>query len=194
MTEKMLRGEKTKFVLSALHEGVACTLDVLEWYLSLYAESYRKSWNSMAGREHRAEKRVLAELYRERQRFYTLLNRLKRAGLVASRAKSGSTWWSLTAVGKKKLSILSEERFPYEKEVSQIVTVVAFDIPESKRRDRDWVRDVLRFLDFEMLQRSIWIGKVKVPEGFLRDLRKREILDCVEIFEIGERGTLSRLN
>ena len=59
--------------------------------------------------------------------------------------------------------------------------------------ERAWVRDVLRFLDFSMLHRSVWIGRCKMPEAFLEDLRLKNLHTCFQIFEIGKRGTLDQL-
>lgn len=71
--------------------------------------------------------------------------------------------------------------------------IFAYDIPEREKQKRAWLREVLRLLGFRMLQKSLWIGKSKIPEGFLQDLRKKEIMDHVHIFEISKTGTLKEL-
>lgn len=47
--------------------------------------------------------------------------------------------------------------------------MVFFDIPEKKRKYRDYLRKILRLIGFYELQRSIWVYPYPVP-GFLKDL------------------------
>lgn len=47
--------------------------------------------------------------------------------------------------------------------------MIFFDIPESKRRYRDYLRRVIRVVGFHEFQRSIWIYPYPVPE-FLKNL------------------------
>lgn len=47
--------------------------------------------------------------------------------------------------------------------------MVFFDIPEEKRKYRDYLRKILRLVGFHEFQRSIWVYPYPVP-GFLKDL------------------------
>ena len=47
--------------------------------------------------------------------------------------------------------------------------MVLFDIPEEKRKYRDYLRKVLKLVGFKEFQRSIWIYPYPVP-GFLKEL------------------------
>jgi DNA-binding transcriptional regulator PaaX len=47
--------------------------------------------------------------------------------------------------------------------------MVFFDIPEEKRRYRDYLRKVLKLVGFHEFQRSIWVYPYPVPQ-FLKDL------------------------
>ena len=44
-----------------------------------------------------------------------------------------------------------------------------------------------------MIQKSVWIGKVKIPKEFLDDLFKLRLIDYIEIFEISKAGSLKNL-
>ncbi|MBM4388891.1 MAG: CRISPR-associated endonuclease Cas2 [Deltaproteobacteria bacterium] len=70
---------------------------------------------------------------------------------------------------------------------------MAFDVPERERRKRTWLREVLRNLGFECVQKSVWIGKVKVPRQFLRDVRRYHLAEFIEVFQITKRGTLQQI-
>ena len=68
--------------------------------------------------------------------------------------------------------------------------VIIFDIPEKERYKRDWIRVSLLQLGFKMLQKSVWIGKVKIPEEFINDLKFMKIHSCVHIFSAEKLGTI----
>ena len=81
----------------------------------------------------------------------------------------------------------------YSKEKGQF-TIVVFDIPEKERSKRAWIREVLKNLDLKMIQKSVWVGKVKIPKQFIDDLDKFNMVDFVEIFEISKAGSLKQIN
>lgn len=45
--------------------------------------------------------------------------------------------------------------------------LVIYDIPESKKTERDWFRRQLKSFDFSMIQRSVWVGPSTLPKDFL---------------------------
>ena len=57
-------------------------------------------------------------------------------------------------------------------------------------RERNILRDILRMLGFNLIHKSVWIGKVKLPERFIADLQRLGILEYVEILEVTKSGTL----
>ena len=78
----------------------------------------------------------------------------------------------------------------YKKEKGEKTAIIIFDIPENERRKRNWVREALKNMDFKMVQKSVWIGKIKIPKEFLNNLEVLELLDFVKIFEISKTGSL----
>jgi DNA-binding transcriptional regulator PaaX len=82
----------------------------------------------------------------------------------------------------------------YKKIFDNKLKVIIFDIPEKERHKREWLRVSLLALGFSFLQQSVWMGKNKIPESFIVDLRDRKLLPCVEIFEINQKGTIERKN
>ena len=104
--------------------------------------------------------------------------------------------WHITKKGierllkrKRTLSLRGMAR-RYESGADTSLKIIAFDIPEAYRGKRDWLREALRCLGFRLLQRSVWYGKRKIPESFLRDLRKHGLLRYVHIFLIEKAGTV----
>ena len=140
-----------------------------------------------------------ADWHRERQKFYSLLNQLKRDGLVLKKKQGKYSRWSITQKGmnhfiriKNKprgFGILPKRHYA-QKEAATLV-IVSFDIPERERKKRDWLRENLMTLGFKMLQRSVWFGKVQIPENFIHDLKDNGILSYVHIFSVSKGGSVA---
>ncbi|OGZ02017.1 MAG: CRISPR-associated endonuclease Cas2 [Candidatus Liptonbacteria bacterium RIFOXYB1_FULL_36_10] len=133
---------------------------------------------------------------RSKQKFYSVLSRLKKDGLIKDGRKKGKKFFSITNKGLVKIGQLKkikEEGLPtkkYKKEKGEKTAIIIFDIPENERRKRNWVREALKNMDFKMVQKSVWIGKIKIPKEFLNNLEVLELLDFVKIFEISKTGSL----
>lgn len=136
---------------------------------------------------------------RERQirhKYFSLLSRLKQAGLVM---QDSYGIFALTSVGKDKLKELLTKKKVYIPTTSYLAStanyfvIVAFDIPEKERHKRDWLRAVLKNLGLHMVQRSFWMGKIKLPTGFIHDIHRLGLDSCVEIFQVTKTGTLKHI-
>ena len=133
------------------------------------------------------------------QRYYATMHKLQKEGFVEVSGSRGKKLFSITRLGKKKLIALREQQkraLPttyYKKEKGDRLVIIAFDIPEKEKRKREWLRASLKNLDMEMIQRSVWMGKIKLPAAFLEDLRKLRIFECVAIFQITKSGNLKHI-
>ena len=113
------------------------------------------------------------------------LSRLKKRGLV--RNEKGR-WW-LTKNGKGFLARLLVRRpvlFSHHKQQREKNMIVAFDIPESRRLARNWLRANLVHLGFIMLQKSVWFGPAPLPKELIAAMQEWKILSCVKFFEAKE--------
>jgi len=147
----------------------------------------------------RSKKRAQAELeWRSRRTYNSLLYKLKRDGFMESNNKNGKKFFSITPRGKKKLDILLLRKtqvlprinYNVVPEEKNNLLIVAFDIPEKERRKRDWLRSSLRHLGLKMIQKSVWIGKIKLPDDFIKDIGVLNLAQFVHIFEVGKEGSL----
>jgi hypothetical protein len=50
--------------------------------------------------------------------------------------------------------------------------VVMYDIPEDKKKEREWFRRHLQKFDYTMIQRSVWVGPSPLPKDFLDYVKK----------------------
>lgn len=140
---------------------------------------------------------TLREALEEKERFYKLLHRLERDGLV-KRIKGEQ--WELTEKGRVKREDLLK-RFnnelptpSYKMGAGSEVIILSFDIPERERRKRGWLRSALKHLEFTLLHQSTWIGKGALPRVFIEDMRRLNLFSYVAIFSIGKRGTVTQFS
>ncbi len=195
----MPRGEITFKILEILQNGAEATAQLLDIFTSDYFTSYKKMGRALRYGSPSFESKQYLK-HSERQQFYSLLNQLKNQGFVEKKksADKKSSIWTITEKGLKKSKFIKEKifnkkHFDYKKESDDKIKVIIFDIPEKERYKRDWLRMVLRGLGFSLLQRSVWIGKNKIPEEFLRDLKQQRMLSYIQIFEINKKGTLTKM-
>lgn len=142
------------------------------------------------------DKRIYRQLEKEKMlKFKNYLAKLKNNGLIL---ENESKQICLSEKGKKKLNkfknspLLNKE--DYKKKIGERVVVISYDIPIAFNRERNILRDILRMLGFNLIHKSVWIGKVLLPERFVEDLSKLGILDYIEILEVAKNGTLKSRN
>jgi len=191
----MRHGKLIYKILEALQDSAETTIDLLTIFTLPYSESYKRIRSLRYGSPK--FKTNWAEEYLKNQQFYSLLNRLKNQGFIKKEKENKKTIWSITRKGLEKLKILKKKNkkilINYPKEKSDKLIIVIFDIPEKERHKRNWLRSVLASLDFKFLQQSVWIGKTKIPEEFLNDLRNKKMLDYVHIFKVSKSGTINKI-
>lgn len=189
-------------ILEILQGQAENTVDLIDIALSARPVSYRKARHSLL---HGPPpfKTNWADIYRQRRVFYATMNRLKRQGLVTKRKGRGrSSIWKITGRGISQWrSVQRQKDDPFSRKGTpafdgarkQGITIVAFDIPERERRKRGWLRECLKLFDFTVLQKSVWIGRRRLPEGFIHALRERGLLKYVQIFAITRTGTIEEI-
>ncbi len=180
-------------LLRILQGGTMATGEIIDIFMSGYGESYRKAKKVIytAGTSGRRRRHDWGDAYIERQNFYSLLNYLKSQGFIEKKTEEKKTQWRITVRGKEKLKELSTlEKRSYTPEKDSVLRVVVFDIPERDKAKRNWLRGVLEELGFSFLQGSVWIGKKRIPEEFLFELKERELLSYVHIFEVSKEGSI----
>ena len=53
--------------------------------------------------------------------------------------------------------------------------MVIFDIPEKQRQHRNWLRRELYFLEYEQLQKSVFISKYPLTPEIIKEIKRRDI-------------------
>ncbi len=127
--------------------------------------SHLLSWRSV-----RIQRRVLYELVKKRrhknqQIFNNNLHRLKNKGVISFDSKKN------VVINKKELQSYVSFKNMNVKPTGEIQVLVLFDIPEKKRKVRNWLRLQLKLWNFKMIQQSAWLGGRSITERIFRPLK-----------------------
>ncbi len=73
----------------------------------------------------------------------------------------------------------------FEKDAPKNLLLI-YDIPEARKRERDWFRRQLKNFDFMMIQRSVWVGPSPLPKDFLEYLKRIGLRDQFKTFKLAK--------
>ena len=185
-----MRGEIIYKILDSLESGLNNQIDFTKAFLKA---GYGASGGKI-NREYNViqNKRIDGKLENEKVlKLQKYLSKLKRDGLIL---ENESKQIYLSDKGKEKLNslnnIVSPAKYFRDKKMGDKVVVISYDIPVAFNRERNILRSILQILGFNLVHKSVWVGKVSLPERFITDLSKLGILDYVEILEVAKNGTL----
>ncbi|TAN57956.1 CRISPR-associated endonuclease Cas2 [Patescibacteria group bacterium] len=196
-----MKGENRLKIFELLKNSILAVDEVFFVFSLPYGSSFHKIESSL--RKYREKRDIYMRQMRENKenqnRFKHFIYHLRKEGLVENVKKDTGMFVKITSAGEKLLSKLRqrkdqglpEKTYPVlEKDELKIII---FDVPEKEKRKRAWLRSVLRNLEFTMIQKSVWSGKTKLPQEFINQLHKLNLLSYVEIFTISKTGTLKKL-
>ena len=176
-------------VLEAIGDIPGTAADLFTVYLEAgYGASFSRLQYLTRKKEQARARR--GELQKERRKFTKFMYELKRCGLVTEKENAGEHYPAWTEKGKKELERLYFERVDYHGTPSLKYTIVVFDVPQIEQKKRRWIRDALRNMGFVMVQRSVWVGKITLPEDFIEDVFRWKMEEYVHVFEALSDGTL----
>ena len=64
--------------------------------------------------------------------------------------------------------------------------LLIYDIPEAKKKERDWFRRHLIKFGYIMIQKSVWVGPSPLPKEFLGYLKEIKIGDNFKTFKLAK--------
>jgi DNA-binding transcriptional regulator PaaX len=67
--------------------------------------------------------------------------------------------------------------------------LLIYDIPEGRKKERDWFRRQLRNFDFTMIQKSVWFGPSPLPIDFLAYLKRIGLQKEFKTFKLAKSYT-----
>lgn len=186
----MKKGEIIYKILNILESEVYNYIDFIDAFLKA---GYGASGGKINYEFHKIQnKNISRQLEKEKiLKLKNYLAKLKNCGLVM---ENESKKIYLSEKGKNKLNKFKNSLFlnkeDYKKKTGERVVIISYDIPIAFNRERNMLRDMLRMLGFNLIHKSVWIGKVILPKRFIADLSRIGIIDYVEILEVTKNGTL----
>ncbi len=84
---------------------------------------------------------------------------------------------------KKKIDSLKQFHCQFEKDAPKNL-IVMFDIPETKKAEREWLRWHLKKFNYSMIQKSVWVGPSPLPKEFLDYIEKIKIKNGFKTFKL----------
>lgn len=105
-----------------------------------------------------------------KKNFYVSVSQLKKRGFITKRSDT----FRLTRRGEKEaffahLDAQTVLYKPARQKWDGRWRMIIFDVPEKKRKYRDYLRQMLKTLGFKELQKSAWITPYSIPD-FLKEL------------------------
>ena len=192
-----MRGETRLKLLEFIEETPAFLSDLFFILTLPHGTSINRGWHLLGQRDiKRASRKDEKD---KKRRFNDLIYNLRKEELIKDFEQDDKKFIQLTPKGEKKLEGLRLKKAhslpdtKFEKQKDEAVKIIIFDIPERERRKRAWLRLALSNLEFQMLQRSVWVGKTILPKRFIDNLSQLDLISYVEIFAINKSGSLKRL-
>jgi DNA-binding transcriptional regulator PaaX len=116
---------------------------------------------------------------------HSTISRMQKNGLIEIKNDK----WSLTEKGRKyfedkrKLSVKFHSSFILNAPKNLLLM---FDIPESKKAEREWLRWHLREFQYYMIQKSVWVGPSPLPKKFGAHLKEIGLYNYIKTFKLAK--------
>ncbi len=122
-------------------------------------------------------------------KYQTLANRFSILSKKEFIRKSDKGEYFITARGRefleKQKNILKKFKGE-ENESSPKDLLIVYDIPENKKKEREWFRFHLKKFNFFMIQKSVWVGPSPLPKDFLEYLDEIKLGDNFKKFKLSK--------
>lgn len=138
----------------------------------------------LSGKSMYRQKKILWNRVRDRlkiskENYNQAIYRLSRDGYIKKVDKAGYSLLEKGIVYNNGLHKVINEKPKGNKKV-----LVIFDIPEPKKKIREWLRLQLKWWDFKMVQKSVWVGNGPLPKSFALRLKDLGIEKSVITFTV----------
>jgi hypothetical protein len=157
-------------------EGASRTYDLIAPPRSLYQYVYRDTAYLRKEYARRKAKRTFSQFI-----YY-----LQMQGYIKVKAIEGVKGMMLTPKGSERVLQIKRKLKEKKKRKDKKWIMIIFDIPEEKKRLRESLRAALVDLEYQQLQKSVWVCAYDVYEETEEAIRYHQIMAYVKIFLIEE--------
>ncbi len=142
-----------------------------------------RSWNDIVHGEWR-EIRLAYEKKGRKKSFSQFISYLKQGGYIKIPTGESVGVLRLTKKGEQKaLQGKAKVRMLQPRKDGKMIMLM-YDIPKSRQNVREVFRDQLELLDYQMLQKSVWVSNKDVLEETERTAREYNLSPHINIFVI----------
>jgi len=158
---------------------------VIMYYMSIVNEILKELWNTECN--YKGVKVNIFGIPRfkkySKRSIRTTVDRLKTKGIIEKEL----TGIVLSKYGKeyvkRKTDSLKQFNRPENLSGSRNLLVM-FDIPTSKKPEREWLRWHLKRFNYIMVQKSTWVGPSPLPKKFSQYLKEIKLDKCIKTFKL----------
>ncbi|MDO8474142.1 MAG: hypothetical protein Q7S62_01140 [bacterium] len=157
--------------------------EFLEGIVDINRKFGARSWKDVANPEWR-NFRLAYEKNKRTKTFSQFVAYLKQKGYVKLPTGESTGPLQLTEIGKLKALKYRTRKTVWSDRKDGKMIMLMYDIPKKKQHVRQAFRSALKFLNYTMLQKSVWISSKDVLEETERAVRDYDLADCVSMFVI----------
>lgn len=142
-----------------------------------------RSWNDIASPEWR-ELYLFYKKKRRQRSMSQYISYLKRMGYIAIPKGKSIGILHITAKGKEKALVGQKKVRELLPRKDGKMIMLMYDIPKRKQGIRQAFRGALESMEYQMLQKSVWVSSKDVLEETERVAREYNLEDCINLFVI----------
>ena len=86
---------------------------------------------------------------------------------------------------QRKIDSLKQFDFHFNKDAPKNL-IVMFDVPETKKAEREWLRWHLKKFNYIMIQKSVWVGPSPLPKNFLNYVKNIGLKNDIKTFKLAK--------
>lgn len=113
--------------------------------------------------------------------FHKLIHNLKQNGYLKTLRAKGESTTVLTSKGWDKIFTIKMKLMDKKIRKDGKWQMILFDIPETKRKDRDLFRKGLQYLGYKRLQKSIWVCNYDTLEETKELIKRYKLKPFVDL-------------
>jgi len=124
---------------------------------------------------------------KSRYTFKSIISYLSQKGYIKVKSLQAKEGIILTQKGMEKVLKVGLYKTKKKKRKDRKWLMVIFDIPEKKRKMRDFFREQIQILGFKELQKSVWVCPYDVLKEIQFLIQKFSLFRYIKIFLIEEQ-------
>jgi hypothetical protein len=140
---------------------------------------FRNEWTNENKKKHEKEK--------SKRRFTKIIYRLKSNGYLKTLRAKDESAIIITPKGIEKLFVAKLKSIDTNLRKDEKWQMVLFDIPENRRKDRDWFRRGLKYLGYKKMQQSIWVCQYdteRETKGLIKQYNLKSFVDFLLVKKV----------